>query len=257
MLTVSGVDVRFGGVQALKGLALTVGKGEIVSLIGPNGAGKSTAFNVITRITSPSAGAVEFDGQDLLKLRAYEVARIGLGRTFQGLQLFPTMTVGETLEAGHHAVERCGTVAGALRLGRSATITRHAARAAHDVAGRLGLRELLDVAVPTLPYGVQKRVDIARALVGQPRLLLLDEPAAGLTHSDLEELGELIVWVRDELGVAVLLVEHHMSLVMSISDRVHVLDAGRPIAQGTPEEIRADPHVIEAYLGVPAGDVHA
>lgn len=257
MLEVSDVGVRFGGLQALDGLSLQVGEGEIVSLIGPNGAGKSTAFNVITRIVHPQRGEVRFRGADVLRLPPHEVAGLGIGRTYQGLELFASMTVGDTLVAGYQAVDRCGLLAAALWIRRGAALARAGRSAAEEVAHRLDLLKLWDLPVATLPYGVQKRVDIGRALVGRPYLLLLDEPAAGLTHQDLSELGVLIERIRSELGTAVLLVEHHMPLVMTISDRVHVLDSGRPIATGTPDEVRADPRVIEAYLGVPAGAGHA
>lgn len=257
MLEVSGVGVRFGGLQALDGLSLHVAEGEIVSLIGPNGAGKSTAFNVITRIVGPQCGAVRFRDTDVLAQPPHAVAGLGIGRTYQGLELFGSMTVGETLLTGHEAVDRCGLLAAALWVRRGAGLARAARAAAEEVAHRLDLAAVWDVPVATLPYGVQKRVDIGRALVGRPRLLLLDEPAAGLTHRDLDELGGLIGQLRADLGVSVLLVEHHMPLVMAISDRVYVLDSGRPIAAGTPGEVRADPRVIEAYLGVPAGAGHA
>ncbi|MBU2694978.1 ABC transporter ATP-binding protein [Pimelobacter sp. 30-1] len=253
MLDVSGVEVRFGGVRALDGLTITVGEGEVVSLIGPNGAGKSTAFNVITRIVRPQAGAVRFRGRDVLALPAHAVPGLGIGRTYQGLELFASMTVGETLMVGHHAVDRCGLVAAALRVRRGAGVDRAARTSAREIAERLSMTELWDVPVTTLPYGVQKRVDIGRALVGRPALLLLDEPAAGLTHHELDGLGAFILGLRADLAMSVLLVEHHMPLVMAISDRINVLDSGRPLATGTPAQIREDARVIEAYLGVPAG----
>ncbi|EME19401.1 ABC transporter ATP-binding protein [Rhodococcus triatomae] len=257
MLELSDVEVRFGGLKALDGLSLEVGVGEIVSLIGPNGAGKSTAFNVITRIVHPQAGRVRFDDIDLLELPPHAIAGLGIGRTYQGLELFGSMTVGETLIVGYEAVERCGLLSGAIRSTRCTALTESAHRAAREVARRLDLDGLWEQPVTALPYGVQKRVDIGRALVGRPRLLLLDEPAAGLTHSDLDELGDAISRIRSDLDVSVLLVEHHMPLVMSISDRVYVLDAGRLIADGSPEEVRSNQRVIEAYLGVPVGEEHA
>jgi branched-chain amino acid transport system ATP-binding protein len=240
LLTVENVTRRFGGIVALDDVSFDVAEGEIVGLIGPNGAGKTTAFNVITRLYTPDSGSVDFDGTNLLKLRPYKIVTHGIARTFQNVALFPTMTVLENVLVGAHARTRftrdSDSVAAAMQALDDLGLAHHAPRPA---AG--------------LPFGTLKRIEVARALVSKPRLLLLDEPAGGLNHEEVAELGGLIKRLRDEYELTILLVEHHMNLVMSVSDRVHVLDFGRKIAEGTPDEVRANPAVIQAYLGT--GDV--
>jgi branched-chain amino acid transport system ATP-binding protein len=251
VLEVQDVGVRFGGLLALDRLTFSVDAGRICSLIGPNGAGKTTLFNVVSRIYEPTTGKVRFEGTDLLDLPAHRIADIGVGRTFQNLALVPGLSVLENVMVGAHARSRGGFWAAALRLPPVPSEERAVSDRAHTILQRLSLDHLADRPCAGLPYGTLKRIELARALAGEPKLLMLDEPASGLTHGEVDELGEMIRSIRDEFALTVLLVEHHMAMVMAISDKIVVMDLGQKLAEGSAEEIRSNQQVIAAYLGAP------
>jgi branched-chain amino acid transport system ATP-binding protein len=249
LLRVRDVAVRFGGIVALDGVSFDVAPGQIVGLIGPNGAGKTTLFNCVSRLYEWERGEIHFDGRPLGSVPRHRVAALGIGRTFQNLALFRTMTVLDNVMVGHHSRTRGGFFANALRLPYAVQSDRGARERSRALLALLGLEALAAARVSELPFGTQKRVELARALAAEPKLLLLDEPASGLNHEEVGKLGVLIREVRDRLKLTVLLVEHHMNLVMSISDWVVALNFGRRIAQGVPGEVREHPELVRAYLG--------
>ena len=252
LLRISGVTVRFGAIVALNEVSFEVQHGEILGLIGPNGAGKTTLFNCLSRLSQVERGTIELDGRSLLGVPRHDVARAGIGRTFQHLALFETMSVIDNVLVGTHVRRRGGFIADALRLGHLVGGERRARAQAHDLLERLELAAIAGTTVGSLPFAVKKRVELARALAAEPKLLLLDEPAGGLNHEEVERLGEVIRTVRRTFGVTILMVEHHLNFVMRVSDRVVALDFGRTLAEGTPAEMQHHPEVIRAYLGAPA-----
>jgi len=249
LLAVEGVSVHFGGIVALDGVSFDIAPGQIAGLIGPNGAGKTTLFNCLSRIYGCQSGRIIFNGRPLLALPRHRIAAAGIGRTFQNLALFGTMTVEDNVMLGRHCRTGSGFLSNALRLPWVAREERSTRERARELIAFLGLEAVAGKRVSDLPFGTQKRVELARALASEPKLLLLDEPASGLNHEEVGVLGKLIRDIRDRLAVTVLLVEHHMSLVMSVSDKVVALNFGRKLAEGTPAEVQRHPEVVQAYLG--------
>jgi branched-chain amino acid transport system ATP-binding protein len=249
LLSVEGISVRFAGVKAITDVSFQVQPGELFAVIGPNGAGKTSLFNVISRVYQPVTGKVTFDGRDLLRLKTHQVAPAGIARTFQNLGQFPTTTVLDYLLLGRHTRMHSGILLDGIYVGLARNEEKKNRAYCLHLLELLGLERWYNSPLSSLPYGLQKRADLARALALEPKLLLLDEPVAGMSLEETEEIASVILDIKEQLGVTQILVEHDMAVVMGIADRVLVLDFGRVIAQGSTTEVQANPDVIKAYLG--------
>jgi len=249
LLSVNGISVRFAGVKALTDVSFQVQPGELFAVIGPNGAGKTSLFNVLSRIYQPVAGQVTFDGRDLLRLQTYQVARAGIARTFQNLGQFPNTTIMDYLLLGRHTRMRSGILLGGIYIGMTRNEEKKNRAYCLHLLELLGLERWRNTPLRSMPFGLQKRADLARALALEPKLLLLDEPVAGMSLEETEDIASAILDIKEQLGVTQILVEHDMAVVMGIADHVLVLDFGRVIARGSPSEVQANSDVIKAYLG--------
>lgn len=248
LLSVSDISLSFGGVRALTSVSFDVRPGEVLGLIGPNGAGKTSLFNVISRLYQPDSGSVQFRGTDVLAMRPHAVTALGLARTFQHAMAVPGLSVLESVRVGAYRYGRATWFSAPIGLHRRSD-RRRGERMAREALEQVGLTAWASHAATSLPLGLLKRLDLARALVGDPAVVLLDEPANGLTHDEVDQLGEILRTVRDERGISLVLVEHHMGLVMSLSDRLVVLNLGQVIAEGEPGDVSRDPAVVAAYMG--------
>lgn len=249
LLKATDVSEVFGGLKAVSDFNFHIDQGELIGLIGPNGAGKTTAFNLITGVYQPTTGEIHFDGKSIVGLKPYQITQRGIARTFQNIRLFSELSVLENVKIAFHFHVKYGLLESVLRMGRYFAEEEKIEKEALKLLEIFHLADKADELAKNLPYGAQRRLEIARALAAKPKLLLLDEPAAGMNPQETKELMEMIAWIRKEFGLTILLIEHDMSLVMGICERIYVLEYGTIIAQGTPETIKNDPEVIRAYLG--------
>ena len=249
LLVVRNIGIDFGGIAALKDVSFDVSRGDIVGLIGPNGAGKTTLFNCLTRIYRPNRGDILIENRSILQHPQNRLAAMGIGRTFQNVALFSTLSVRDNIRIGGHSVTTGDAISDMMRLSRRSRTEKRLDEVTREICEFLDLQQVEEMTVASLPFGTQKRVELGRALAMRPKLLLLDEPAGGLNHEEVYALGSLIVRIRDQLGITILLVEHHMGLVMSIADKVVALNFGEKLSEGTPAYVQSDENVIKAYLG--------